>query len=207
MKKTSIFRGNQHVEYIEVTGEYLTRMQKIRLYTRIYTKQAIRAGAMTVAVACLILGGYKLGTIYPTTVQVVQAENKTISFEDKVDQLKNDVINQLMNCESPNYTDDDALVTYDPLVSNPSATPKRNIPSFGRLQFKKDTVIYYYKMQTGKTLTAKEAVLLALDTEKAIELAKYVGFETKNKFSGDWVTCSRRHNLDMQVDIINKLSK
>lgn len=135
----------------------------------------------------------------------VEVDKSNELFTKKIDSLKDEVINKLMLCEAPGYKDTDVMVTFDPLESNPTGTKLSHIPSYGPLQFKESTVIHYYKLQNGKTLTPKEAVSLALDSKSAKELAKFVIFETKGKVTGDWKHCGEKLNLDSQVDLIKKL--
>lgn len=181
------------------------------IYAYASTWQIIKynfARGVRVAVIITILASWSVGsyTAGKSGTQIIYANSDKSEemFSQKIEGLKNDVINELKACESSGATEDDGLVVYDPLVSNPSSTAKRNIPSFGEFQFKKDTVIHYFKMKTGKTLTQKEAILLALDTDRASELAKFIGFETKSKLSSDWRNCSIKYNLDSKVDLIKK---
>ncbi len=64
-------------------------------------------------------------------------------------------------------------------VARSSLTPTTR-PRSARGNFKKATVQHYYKALYGKDTTAKDAVLIALDTSKAAALAKDILFMTKD---------------------------
>lgn len=153
-------------------------------------------------IATFILGaGYGVfmtGRITTTPVQVEaikEVDMTDAKFADKIKGLKNEVANKLSSCESAGYKEDDGIIIFD---SNAKA-------SIGQFQFQKSTVIHYYKVLYGKTITPKEAVLIALDESKARELAIDIMFKTKNKAGKDWYNCTEKHGLDAQIDMIKKL--
>ena len=94
-----------------------------------------------------------------------------------------------------------ALITFDPSPTN----KKVQVASLGVLQFKVSTVQFYYNKFYGKTITNKEAVLIALDDAKASELASEVVF--RDGALNNWFNCSKAHNLQSKLDIINSLLK
>ena len=144
-----------------------------------------------------VYGSFHIGRA--TTEPVfLQAEDKSKAmFMSKVDKLKEEVANQLMACESAGHTEDDGIIIFD---SNAKA-------SIGNFQFQKDTVIHYYKVLYGKTITPKEAVLIALDQDKARSLAIDVMFTTKNKAGRDWFNCANKLKLDERIDIIKSIEQ
>jgi hypothetical protein len=133
--------------------------------------------------------GGKWNTITVVNERIVDA------MPARVAELKRGVAEQLMACESSGATDEDGLIVFD---ANRKA-------SIGRFQFQKATVIHYYNLIYGVKLTGKEAVMLALDTERAMELATRIMFETKSMAGMDWVNCDRKLDLDRQISIIKKL--
>lgn len=144
-----------------------------------------------------LLGSYWVGGLH-TYVAPAQAEDKSGELlASKIESLKDEVVATLSKCESGGYSEEDGIIIFD---SNSKA-------SIGQLQWQVASVIHYYKVLYNKTITRKEAVLIALDKEKASSLAKDVGFKTKNKFGKDWYNCSTKHGLDAQVDLIKKLEK
>jgi hypothetical protein len=138
-------------------------------------------------------------------VAVLSKNNETIVYVDrpvmldnlanKINELKGELLSDLRNCESRGYTEDDGLLIFD---SNAKA-------SIGSYQFQKSTVQHYYKTLYGRELTGKEAILIALDDEKAGELASDIIFK-QGKLS-DWVNCTRKEGLAQKLEVINKLSK
>lgn len=145
-----------------------------------------------------IYGAYNAGMASTDPVIVEATKEVDVSdtrFKVKIQNLKEGVANQLMKCESAGHSENDGIVIFD---SNAK-------PSIGQFQFQKNTVIHFYKTLYGKTITQKEAVLIALDTEKAKALAIDVMFKTPNKAGKDWIVCNRKNNLDAQIDIIKKL--
>ncbi len=125
------------------------------------------------------------------------------SLESKIDKLKDNVVDEIMNCESPTYKDSDALITFDP--SKYGSRPE-NIPSLGKMQFKVSTIILHQKTLYNAVLTPKEAVMLALDTDKAKALAKDIMFKTKNK-ANDWLNCATKFGTNSKIDLIKQIEK
>lgn len=160
-----------------------------------------------------LVGSYSIIGIYAyfkVDRSIVLAEAKqTDIFKAKIEKLKDGIVTDLMKCEGQSYKESDALITYDPTKAMKNAEPTvknlKKVLSFGLFQFKVGTVIFYEKMRSGSILDQQEAIKIALDTEKARDLAKYVGFETKAKFSSDWVNCSAKYKLDERVDLIHQM--
>lgn len=131
--------------------------------------------------------------LYPQTVYAVQ-EKLTDSLEVKITQLKSELVKDLQKCESAGYNENDGILIFD---SNKKA-------SIGTLQFQKDTIIHYYKTLYSKDITKKEAVLIALDNEKAEQLASDIIFETEKGYR-NWLNCSNKHGLAERVKFIKGL--
>jgi len=117
-------------------------------------------------------------------------------FKDRVEVLKNNIIDTLAQCENKGYTADGIQMILD---TNHKA-------SIGPLMFQVDTVIHYHKLRTNEKLTKKDAIILALDESRAKDLAKYVLFETPNMAGKDWVNCNKKYGLDEQIKIIKKIA-
>lgn len=116
----------------------------------------------------------------------IKAEQDTLGL--KVNELKGALLDQLKACENG----EGAVIVFD---SNKKA-------SVGSYQFQIDTVKHYYKAFYGQELSTKEAVLLALDDEKARDLASKIIFE-KNGLN-NWYNCSKK-GLEVQLTVINKI--
>lgn len=120
----------------------------------------------------------------------------------KINQLKGEMLRDLKQCESAGITEENGLVTFDPHPTKKQV----QIPSFGSYQEKKSFIQYYYKTLYNKDITGKEAILIALDDEKAGELASDVIFKTDKGLS-NWYNCSKKHNLESRLNIIKELEK
>lgn len=124
----------------------------------------------------------------------------TDTLKVKIETLKTEVLNDLQVCESQGYNEDAGLVTFDPDKTGKQA----NIPSYGLFQFKKPTVIDYYKKFYNKVITGKEAITIALDEEKSRELARDVIFkETGGVYN--WANCAKKKNLVPKIEVIKML--
>jgi hypothetical protein len=167
---------------------WFTRAQR---WTIKWTKRVV----FTAFVIGMLYGVFTAGSM-STTAQIVMAEDTSVEkYANKIETLKAGVVEQLMSCEGAGYKEDDGIIIFD----------TNNKASIGLAQFQISTVQHYYKTLYGKTITRKEAVLIALDKQKAKELAQDVMFKTKNKASGDWYNCEKKLNLDAQIDVIKKL--
>lgn len=177
---------------------HATRFQVFKYKVR----NAFRKFTIAVMFCGLIFGTFMLGsyfsprTILAENVISVVTATTTESLPSKIAELKRDVIAKLSGCESAGFSEDDGILVFD----------TNNKASIGVLQFQKTTVIHYYKTLYGKDITAKEAVLIALDKEQAFKLASDIIFTTPKGLT-NWVNCTNKLGLKSEVDVINKLSQ
>ena len=115
-------------------------------------------------------------------------------IETDLEKAKEKTIDILEKCESGGHPWEEGFIKLD---SNDKL-------SYAGLQFQKTTVQHYVEKRTGKKISGYEAVLIAMDREKARDLAKWIIFEDKGVDS-DWVICSRNFGLQARVDIIKEL--
>lgn len=151
--------------------------------------------------------GYGLwyyGGRYNSEIVYKQIEKEVIldNLKAKINELKGSLVKDLRQCESGGYVESDGLVTFDPHPTN----KKVQIASFGLYQFKKSTVIHYYKTLYNKDITGLEAINIALSEEKSAELASKIIFETENGLS-NWLNCSNKINGKGRLEIIRQLEK
>lgn len=146
-------------------------------------------------VGIALYGGYKLNE-KETMIEIREVERKVIidNLGIKIDELKDSMLDDLKSCESGGYSEDDGILIYD--------TNKE--VSIGQYQFQKKTVIYYYKTIYSKNITGKDAVIIALNTEEARQLASDIIFKTDKGLS-NWYNCTKKHNLQGRLDIIRQL--
>jgi hypothetical protein len=96
----------------------------------------------------------------------------------RVDELKKEVVEKIRNDESGiAFSDGDVFYTHDPTESDYADCRriggKRAIDcdSWGPLQFKIPTIQHFYQTLYNEQISEKEALLVALDEEKATNLA------------------------------------
>ena len=132
-------------------------------------------------------------------------EIKTIEIDtlpQKIEELKDEVVEEIAECESNNASQDVALVVYD---NNSKGTlTGKHVASIGVMQFKVATVQMFYKTLHGKELTNYEATTLALGNDRAKELAKEAIFGIKGAL---WHWSCATEEMGNRVTIIRELLK
>lgn len=198
---TKIFYGNQYVGKFNCDGSKKSEHKEAKRFIRNSIVALFVLGAGVGA----IVAGYKIGAL--SNVQFVMAQKEVdvtdVRFNRKIEDMKMKLVDELMNCESPGYKDEDGLITYDPQRGNTVAS---KIPSIGRLQFKVSTVVHYHKTLYNAVLNPTEAIKFALDTEKAKVLARDILFTSRNK-ANDWLNCANKLDLNNKIDLIKELEK
>jgi hypothetical protein len=122
------------------------------------------------------------------TAQFMAAEAQ---HEREVNDRKDEVIRQLATCESGGFGPSDR-----PIYGGRGAY-------VGRLQFAPRTVMTYQKRRDGTQLSFKEASDLALDYDRAADLAKFIIFELGE--TAHWPLCARKIGLSQQIRDIQSL--
>lgn len=175
---------------------YATKWQVFK-YRAVRILRFTFAGIAAVAIltATLVTSFNLGGKFNPDTVYAEKLVDKSMDYyNDRIESLKDDVVNRLSQCESAGAKDPDGLIIFD---SNKKA-------SIGRLQFQVSTVQYYYKSLYQKTISQKEAIEIATNPEKAKSLAKDIMFKSKNQ-ANDWYNCAVKLDLNKEIQIIKKL--
>lgn len=197
MRKTKMFYGNQFIGAFKCDGRKYSRIgYQIMLAKRMAQKSLIAASVLVIG-GWLVTAGIFIArtTIEPNTVYA--KDNTMYILNSKIDSLKDDVVAQLMSCESGGHKEEDGIIIFD----------SNNKASIGQAQFQVNTVIHYSKLLYGKTVTRKEAVLIAIDKDRAAQLTKDIMFKTKNMAGKDWVNCNKKLGLDAQILMIKRLEK
>lgn len=190
MKYIKVFYGEERLKDIY---PYASKWQVFKFKVRCLLKTMVRFLTVgSVAGGALYLAFF-LGQLSDPAIMYAQTQIVD-SLPFKVEALKNDVIDQLIKCESAGHKEDDGIIILD----------TNNRMSIGQLQFQTKTVQHYYKTLYGKTITTKEAVNVALDTDLASKLAKDIIFTTDKGLS-NWINCTNKYDLKTQVKVINKL--
>lgn len=153
-----------------------------------------------ILIGIAIYGGSKIGD----KIEYVNIEKQVLvdNLSVKINELKGILVSDIKQCESAGYNEDYGLITFDPHKTNTKVAPA----SIGSYQFKKATVVYYYELLYQKDITGKEAILIALDDQKAGQLASDVIFKTDNGLS-NWLNCSNKIGAKGRLDIIRQLEK
>lgn len=116
-----------------------------------------------------------------------QLAERTGDIQEIVTQLQQEVVARLQRDESGDVDTSGGIVFYanDPRSDLTGVCArvggKRNIEcdSWGVMQFKLTTVMYYYDVLYGEKITEKEALLIALDDDQARALATDIIFEVE----------------------------
>jgi len=160
------------------------------------TKAVVRKLIVYSFIAGLVWGAFQIGSnFYGKPVYAVK-EVMSDSLGKKTEEIKQEALADIKKCESAGLNESDGIIIFD---SNAKA-------SIGTYQFQKLTVIHYYKELYNEDITPKEAVLIALDDEKAGKLAYDVIFKTKNGLK-NWINCSNKIELRKTLELIEKLEK
>jgi hypothetical protein len=178
------------------------------MYRETNGRFAKRKAKVGVALVLIAVGGYFvwgapvvewwLGRKIEATNEIINEvviDKSDEKFAAKIDVLKDEVVAELAKCESGGRKEEDGIVILD---SNDKG-------SYGVMQWQRKSVQHYYKLRTGTEINGRDAIILALQGDRAKDLAKWVIFETKSGVAKDWVNCSKWHGLQSKVDMIKKI--
>lgn len=169
-------------------GQFKTKARKWPLYLALVSGAIILGGQATDHY------GFIADIIKPVELHYMKAEAAELPpTPDTIEKMKGDVLDTLAKCESGGKKSEEGIDTID----------TNNKVSYGRYQFQKATVQYYHKRLYAKEISGKDAILLALDDERARELAGAVIFGTENGLD-NWINCTAWHDLDTLVTLIKK---
>lgn len=157
-----------------------------------------------VLIVCAIGFGYAWGVHTPMATAdvkstIVDMSSKAMAV--RIEKLKISTVEQIRSCEEGIYREKDGLVVFDPRQGGKNDDTAM---SYGTLQFKKATVIYYEKLLYNIIVNPKEAILIALDDQKAGQLAQDVMFKTKS-MANDWQNCAEKYDTNRVIKIIKNL--
>lgn len=178
---------------------HATKWQRIKYFVVwVLFRKTLHYTVLATILMSLIGAGFLYGKYHNTERLMADTVD---SFPHKLEALKDDVVNQIAQCESGNASQDTAIVKYD---NNSRGTlTGKNVASIGVMQFKVGTVQHFYKELYGKDISNYEATLIALDNDKAKKLAKEAIFGIKGAVF-HW-SCSN-DDIVNQVKFIKKLN-
>lgn len=188
---TKIYYNGKRVR--ENNGRFSSLKIKIKNFFRKVFQLSMFGLALYVA---FIVGRY----IQPSEsiINVIEAESKD-TLASKIEELKNEVVDTVRECESRNNKN--LIYTFDP----DPRQPNKQVASFGMYQYKLKTIVDYTKLLKNEVITERQALDIALDEVKAKELTKEIIFKDKGKAVGNWYNCSIKHDLKTKVAIIKQL--
>ena len=194
MKKIKVFWGEERLKDIY---PYATRWEVIKFRIRKFLKKLFK---VVVIIAVITVITMYVRWAYPTNVyNVREVITQVDTLTPKIKELKREVLDTLQSCESNGSNEEDGLIVYD----------SNKVASIGQFQFQKKTVIGYYKALYNKDITGKEAIIIALTTNDARQLAEDIIFSNLQNDKGidNWYNCNKKHSLSIKIAFINKLSK
>jgi len=160
------------------------------------------------------LGVYFFGLPFEQKTVTVQQEiiiekETDNSLKLKLEELKNNILDDLRTAEIIGYEHLDAIIVFDPRQRDLATCQKiggvrLHCYSFGQYNFKVATVQHYYEKFYNRTPTDKEAIDIALDNDLSRELAHKVIFEEIGGIN-NWVNSARKINAHERIKIIREL--
>lgn len=169
-------------------GTFTSFKRKVKMLFRGFVRLSIIAG---IGYAIYIAGGI----FQPRSIAVdniIEVDNLT----PKIAELKSNLVNAIQKCESKGHKESDGIIIFD----------SNNEASIGTMQFQRKTVVYYYKILYGKTITPKKAILIALDDEKAEQLAHDIIFKD-SKGVNNWFNCANKIDAKGRLATIKELTR
>jgi len=124
----------------------------------------------------------------------------------KIEKLKDELVEDIGKCESGGAKDPDGLIIFD----------TNNEASVGHLQFQRATVIHYMMKFFEKAIDRSDAIAISIDSKLSHNLAKTIIFEEdvwydKDKFPhgswANWYNCSMKVNAPVRVAAIKAIAK
>lgn len=134
-------------------------------------------------------------TALTAKAQVVTKEVYVDNLGKKVEEIQNEAMDALRQCESRGHKEEDGIIIFD----------SNNEASIGRYQFQRKTVVYYYKTLYNQVITPKEAVMIALDDDKARKLASEIIFGSDEKGWRNWFNCANETKMPETIKLLARL--
>lgn len=133
-------------------------------------------------------------TFYKADAQVITLDTLT----PKVNSLKDQIIDNIKEWETKGLP--------APQCNGKIIFDTNKKASVGCFQFQVTTVIHYVKIIEGRDINEAEAIAIAIDYDKARELAYKIVWE-QNGLKSNWYNYSQLSETKTNLAIINKLTK
>jgi hypothetical protein len=121
------------------------------------------------------------------------AEAEVLSAE-KVESLKNKLIDDLGVCETLGVAEPDATIILD----------SNNEMSIGNYMFQIKTVQHYVQKFENRKISRVDAIRIAIDHDKAKELTKRILFTEKQGYK-NWFNCAGKLGLSGKISLVNSI--
>lgn len=179
-------------EYLNLTKWQIFKRKVSKFFKKLF---------LVVVFVSITVAVFKMGEFVNKDVVVSTSSPVMIdSLKIKVESLKQEVVAQIKKGETMTASEEDALITFDPYQKK-----TRGEASIGSYQYKVKTVQHYYKKLYNQVITPKEAVLIALDDDKAQKLTYDVVFKADGL--SNWLNTSKKFDLKTKVAIIKSLEQ
>lgn len=137
---------------------------------------------LLIVISIAVFDHYRPENVVEREVKVVVEKNVGVSLEKKIAELKSDLLDDLRTAEIKGYEHLEVIIVFDPLQKDLEKCRQVGgvrlyCYSFGEYNFKIATVQHYYQIFYGYTPGDSEAMNIALDDDRARELAHKVIFE------------------------------
>jgi hypothetical protein len=181
---------------------HATKFQVFKWKVQEFLKSCVRFTAKVLFFAGIgyglfTAGGYLNPTmIYDKNEVVIEVD----TLAQKIENLKNETIEEIAHKESSNSKTEDALIIFDD--NSRGTLSRKNKASIGCMQFKVSTVQHYVKILDKKDITNYDATITALNCDSAKALAKRVIFETEG---GLWNWSVATKEMGAKVELIKQL--
>lgn len=175
---------------------HATKWQLLKWRVAEFLKKCLRIVTWTGLTSGVVYGVFMAGQW--SAPQYAIGANVIDNYPQRVEKLQNEVIDQIAKSEN---------ITNIPIVfdDNKAGTlSKKDKASIGCMQFKISTVQKYSKDLRKESLSDLQAVLLALDCDKAKALAKEVIFKVDG---GLWNWSVATKEMGVKVEVIKELMK
>lgn len=150
-----------------------------------------------IGISIIVYAFYLFRLSFPNIqYKVVEREVIIDNLTAKITEMKGEILSDLKKGESSNAPESAGIIIFD----------SNKLASIGSYQFQTKTVIYYYKKFYGQEITQKDAILIALDDNKAGELASKIIFSEKDGWR-NWYNTGRTYNFEKRLDTIRTLEK
>lgn len=199
MKIQKVFKDGV---YLRDIYPHATKWQVLKFRAGQWTGKVVREIVrwlklgLTASVA-MIVGAFIFGNFTGATTLNVKADVQD-NFGSKIEQMKTEVVEKIAHDENINKV---PIVIDD---NKAGSLPKKDKVSIGCMQFKIGTIQHYFTVLKKGSISDTDAVVLALDCEKAKALGKEIIFGTTG---GIWNWSVATREMGAKVDAIKELSK